>query len=145
MLLFSKTCIYGIRAVLYVASLGKQEYVPIRSISEQLNISFHFLTKILQILTQQNLMISYRGPNGGVSLAKPAEQIKLIEIIEAIDGYNLFTECILGLPGCGTQSPCPIHAQWALTRQSMQQMLETTSLAELGRQINELGLRLADK
>lgn len=144
MLFFSKTCIYGIRAALYVASLGKQEYVPIRAISEQLNISFHFLTKILQILTQQNLMISYRGPNGGVSLAKPADQIKLIEIIEAIDGSNLFTECILGLPGCGTQSPCPIHAQWALTRQGMQNMFENTSLAELGRQINELGLRLAD-
>lgn len=144
MLLFSKTCVYGIRAALYVATLEKQEYVPIRSISEDLNISFHFLTKILQMLTQKNLMTSYRGPNGGVSLAKPADQIKLIEIIEAIDGPRLFAECILGLPECGIQRPCPIHEEWGRTRLNLQNMFENTSLAELGTKINQLGLRLSE-
>ena len=50
-------------------------------------------------------MTSYRGPNGGVSLAKPGEQIKIMEIVEAIDGPKLFTDCIMGLPNCGDQEP----------------------------------------
>lgn len=144
MLIFSKTCVYGIRAALHVASLEKQEYVPIRSISEDLNISFHFLTKILQILTQKNIMTSYRGPNGGVSLARPANRIMLIEIIEAIDGPKLFSECILGLPGCGVQRPCPVHEEWGVTRRTLQNLFENTSLSEIGQKINELGLRLSE-
>ena len=144
MLLFSKTCVYGIRAALYVATLEKQEYVPIRAISADLNISFHFLTKILQILTQKNLMTSYRGPNGGVSLARPADQIKLIEIIEAIDGPQLFSECILGLPDCGIQKPCPIHEQWGAMRVTLQNIFQNTSLAELGNKINQMGLRISE-
>ncbi|NIV03877.1 MAG: Rrf2 family transcriptional regulator, partial [Calditrichae bacterium] len=97
--MFSQACNYGIRAALYVASLEEQKFVPIRDIAEKLDISFHFLTKILQKLTLKNIMVSYRGPNGGISLAKPAEQITLLNVIEAIDGPDLFTECILGLPG----------------------------------------------
>lgn len=145
MVLFSKTCEHGIRAALYIASLGKEEYVPIRSISENLNISFHFLTKILQILTHKNIMTSYRGPNGGVSLAKPGEQINIMEIIEAIDGPKLFNECIMGLPNCGAQQPCPVHEQWGPIREDLQQMLENTSLAELAQKVNKLGLRISEK
>lgn len=148
MLVFSKTCVYGIRAVLYVASLEKSEktkYVSIRTIAEELNISFHFLTKILQILSQHNIMISYRGPNGGVSLARPASEIKLYDVIVAIDGTKLFTECILGLPECGTRKPCPVHAEWSAARANLQQIIENTTLAELSEKVTQLGLRLSDK
>ena len=76
---------YGIRAALFVALLqSNRQYVPIREISERLNISFHFLTKILQELKRHGIMTSYRGPNGGVSLARPASEITLMDMINAI-------------------------------------------------------------
>ena len=63
--LLTKSCVYGLRATLYVASFcGERHFVPIREISEKLGLSFHFLTKILQKLTEAGLMESYRGPSG---------------------------------------------------------------------------------
>lgn len=142
MLLLSKTCNYGIRAALYVASKNDQQFVPIRQIAEDLNISFHFLTKILQTLTQKHIMNSYRGPNGGVSLAKPANAITIYDIIEAIDGLNLFEQCILGLPGCGNTKPCPFHDNWMLVREDLKNTFKNSTLSDLSIRIKDFGLRI---
>ncbi len=143
MKILSKSCVYGIRAVLYVASSKQQQkYVPISQISKNLKISFHFLTKILQILTRNDIITSYRGPKGGVALAKPATEITLLEMIEAIDGAQFFQGCILELPGCGDENPCPLHAYWGESRDRIKSIFENTSLAELGDRIKKDGLRL---
>jgi Rrf2 family iron-sulfur cluster assembly transcriptional regulator len=144
MKVLSKTSLHGIRASLYVASMqdGKK-YVPINQISSDLGISFHFLTKILQKLTNHKLMISYRGPNGGVALAKPASEISLMDMINAIEPEEKFDDCILGLEGCGEAVPCPLHEQWGTIRDQTKTMFENTNLGDLGRKIKEDGLRLS--
>lgn len=140
----SKSCKYGIRAVLYVATQNEKNYIPISTISEKLGISFHFLTKILQILTQKGIMSSYRGPHGGIALAKPAESVKLLDIMEAIECADQFAECVLGLPGCGTLKPCPLHDEWSGIREQIHEMLNRTTVAELAKKVTEDGLRLSD-
>lgn len=144
MKILSKTSLYGIRASLFVASMedGKK-YVPIRQISAELGISFYFLTKVLQKLTNQKIMISYRGPNGGVALARPAKDISLMDMITAIEPDEGFNDCILGLQGCGEALPCPLHEQWGETRDRIKALFENTNLADLGRKIKEDGLRVA--
>ena len=143
MRILPKTSTYALRAVLYIASTGKeQKFVPIRQISEDLNISFHFLTKIFQTLSQHGLMSSYRGPKGGIALAKPASEISLIEIITALEGTEFFTGCILALPNCGDEAPCPLHEYWGKMRDELKDMFEQTSLSELGEKIKNDGLRL---
>ncbi len=143
MKLLSKTCMYGIRAVLYLTSLEQEKsYVHIRQISEDLHLSFHFLTKILQILAAHNIVNSYRGPNGGVSLARPANEIKVMELITAIDGTNAFETCILALPGCGEDTPCPLHEYWGATRDAIKSTFANITLAELERRIAQTDLRL---
>ncbi len=144
MKVLSKTSLHGIRASLYVASMqDDKKYVPINQISSDLGISFHFLTKILQKLTNHNIMISYRGPNGGVALARPASDISLMEIITAIEPGEAFDGCILGLEGCGEAVPCPLHDQWGAIRDRTKLMFENTNLGDLGRKIKEDGLRLS--
>jgi len=143
MRLLPKTSTYALRAVLYIASTGTDEkFVPIRKISDDLNISFHFLTKIFQILSQHGLMNSYRGPSGGIALAKPANEISLIEIITALEGADFFEGCILALPNCGDEAPCPLHEYWGKMRDQLKDMFEKTSLEELGEKIRNDGLRL---
>lgn len=143
MKILSKKSVYGIQAALFVASQGKeQEYVPISRISDALGISFHFLTKILQTLSHHNIMVSYRGPNGGVALARPARDITLLEMINVIDN-QWFDGCILGLPRCGEDVPCPLHASWSTARDHIKSMFEEESLEALGRRINKDGLRLS--
>ena len=76
-------------------------------------------------------MESYRGPNGGVRLAKTKNEIRLYDIVAAIDGTDLFHECVLGLPGCGNRKPCALHDKWKDHRCKLKRMLRSTSLQEL--------------
>lgn len=141
-MLLSKSCVYGLRASLFLAANQNSEYVSIREMSDKLNISFHFLTKILQQLTAAELMESYKGPNGGIRLTKAGSDVNLFEIIAAIDGVEVFTECALGLPGCGTEKPCPLHEKWAEARDGIRVMLENTNLVELAKQGKKENLRI---
>ena len=141
---FSKACNYGVRAALYVATRNQQEFVSIKEISEKLNISFHFLTKILQTLTQSGIMTSFRGPKGGVALAKPAIEISLLDVVQAIDGESLFTECVLGLNNCGDDQPCPLHNQWTGIRQNIHDLFESTSLHQVALDVTQNGFRLTN-
>jgi Rrf2 family protein len=128
-----------------MATLEQSEYVTIQQISQKLNISFHFLTKILQTLTENNIMVSYRGPKGGVALARDAKDIPLIDIVDAIDGSQIFTECIFGLPGCGNMTPCPLHGEWEKEREKLYRMFSDTTLANLAEKISIFNLRISDK
>lgn len=141
-MLLSSSCVYGLRASLYLAANQNGDYISIREMSDKLDISFHFLTKTLQQLTRAGLMESQKGPKGGVRLTKKGSKISLFEIVEAIDGRELFTECALGLPGCGTEKPCPLHDKWAETRDNIRTMLEETNLVELAGKGKEMNLRI---
>ncbi len=131
-MLLSKTCVCAIRASLEVAARtlnGERMYVPIREISDSLELSFHFLGKVTQLLNDAGLMTSLKGPNGGVGLARPADQVFLIDVIKATDGLGVFEECILGLPECNKGQPCSVHRTWKRTREGLLSELESVSLA----------------
>jgi Rrf2 family transcriptional regulator, iron-sulfur cluster assembly transcription factor len=130
-MLLSKSCVYALRASLYVATVSNGSYVSLNQISDKLDLSYHFITKIFQELTRKGLMESMKGPNGGVRLKQPSGEVFLVEIVAAIDGMDLLTECALGLPGCGIAKPCPLHDQWAEARDGIRIMLEKTSLENL--------------
>jgi Rrf2 family protein len=139
----SKSGEYGLRALLYMAAhRGSKEFVNIRQMSEELDISFHFLTKILQILTQKGLLQSYRGPNGGIAFLIPPENILLADLIRALEGDDFFDKCLLGLPGCGEQRPCPMHEFWKTIKVKLKEEFETTTLADLGQSTRLNHLRL---
>ncbi len=141
-MLLSRTCEYGVRAMVFLAAELSTDYRAVRTISENLEISFHFLTKIFQQLTRAGLLRSYRGPNGGVMLSRPASEITLKEIVVAIEGPELFNECVLGLPGCGEDRPCPLHESWSTVRVELEKMLEGRTLDEIGAVVVRDGLRL---
>ena len=129
--MLSKSCEYGLRATFYLASLDEEGYVSTRSISEDLDISFPFLTKIFQQLNDAGLLASRRGPNGGVTLTKPGNDVALYDIVVSLDGDDLFEECVLGLPRCGDAEPCLLHEQWSDERNRVEHMFRTTTLADL--------------
>lgn len=127
----SKSCIYGLRASVFLASKKSAKYVNIREISDELNISFHFLTKVLQQLNNSGILESYKGPNGGVKLARQADEITFLEIVYAIDPEHEFNDCILGLTGCGEMEPCPFHEQWSELKKELSAMMEESTLSDL--------------
>ncbi len=136
---------YGIRAALLVSLKNegdRESFIPIRQLAEELDLSFHFLTKILQILTQAKIMESYKGPNGGVKMANPSNEVYLIDIVEAIDGREVFSSCLLGLPGCGDEAPCPLHEVWKKSQGQLRSIFEETSLADLAKDTKKSMFRL---
>lgn len=139
----SNACVYGLRALIYMAlKEDSSQFVSIREITEKLDISFHFLTKTFQTLTEKGILKSYRGPRGGVAFNKNPEQIFLIDIVEIIDGNDFFDTCLLGLPGCGKETPCPLHDYWAKAKNDMRREFETTSLANLAEKVHSKRLRI---
>lgn len=143
--LLSKRCEYGLRAVLFLVSQRERRpYVSIREISEALDVSFHFLTKILQQLTEGGLLTSYRGPTGGVALAREARSVTVLHLIECLEGPDLFKSCVLGLEGCGERKPCPLHGAWVSQRKALRDLFSQATLADLGHQTVQAGLRLGN-
>ena len=142
--MLSKTTIYAIRALIYIADNTNDEsgYIPINKLAKDINLSFHFLTKILQKLTKANLLISYRGPKGGVALVKQPEEISVYEVVKILETKDMFTECILGLPGCGTEAPCPFHEEWTPGREQLKETFATTNIRYLVKKL-EMGKRLS--
>lgn len=146
MAILSKSCVYGLRAVLYVSSFSEErKFVPIREIAEKLGLSFHFLTKILQQLTEAKLMESYRGPNGGVRLTRDPNKLTLLDVVKAIDGDGMFKTCVLGLAECSDKRPCPMHKLWGQHRAELMQSLGEMSLDTLDDQVKRSELRLSDE
>jgi len=140
-MLLSKSCIYGLRASLYLAYNKNDGYISIKEIAKELDISFHFLTKILQQLTAEGYMESYKGPNGGIKLSKKGLDSSLLDFVATIEGGELFTECVLGLPGCGSSVPCALHENWVSTRNGIVKMLQDATIQDLIKKKLDEGLR----
>lgn len=134
---------YGIRALIYLAAHNDRKTIPISEISERLDISFHFLTKILQKLTRKKYLYSTRGPNGGIGFVKQPNEIPIIDLITIIDNKSVFDECVLGLPGCGVDTPCPMHDSWILVKEKLKGRFEKTTLAELAIKVNKRNERIS--
>jgi Rrf2 family protein len=99
-----------------------------QDLAKQLDIPAPFLAKILQLLVKKNLLHSSKGRSGGFSFARPPAKIKLIEVVEAIDGIALTEGCVMGLPTCGERNPCPVHPSWGKIRQSIVHMLKMKTI-----------------
>ena len=132
--MFSKTCEYAIRACIFIAHNCLQEKRSgLREISEAINSPEAFTAKILQELAKNDIVKSYKGPNGGFCLEPDnLHDINLSQIILAIDGDKIFKACGLGLPECGKENPCPAHWDFVKVREKLQNMLESTKVADLG-------------
>ena len=131
--MFSKTCEYGIRAAIFIASESYQNNrVGLRAIAEKIDSPEAFTAKILQILSKNNIIRSIKGVGGGFEIPKEnMSQIKLSQIVTALDGDRVFTGCGLGLNQCSEDHPCPVHDKFKSIRNELAFMLENTNLEEL--------------
>lgn len=127
--MFSRTCEYAIRAMIFIAQQSKEgRRVGIKEIAKGIDSPEHFMAKILQALTRKRLLQSLKGPNGGFYLDEAELECSLADIVKAVDGDTLFTGCGLGLKQCSESHPCPIHHEFKSVRKNIQSMLEKAKL-----------------
>lgn len=129
--MFSKTCEYAIRALIFIAQKSELGIkVGIREISEGIAAPEHFIAKILQELSRQNLVQSAKGPNGGFYLDKSSKNKTLADVVIAMDGDKLFSGCGLGLKNCSEKKPCPLHDEFKMIRKQVYDMLKSKTLTD---------------
>lgn len=129
--IFSKKCELGLQAVLFLSVKKEKTIYKAEEVSKELKVPKEFVSKVLQILTESGIIGSKKGKSGGFYLAKSPSQIKLIEIVEAIDGLGVFSSCVLGFPGCSSDHPCPVHEKWGKLREEAYRMLSEETLEQL--------------
>jgi len=88
-------------------------------------------SKLLKRLARAGLVESFRGAAGGYRLARPAEDISLAEIVEALDGPIGLTACRIGRSGCERQSYCAVSQGWQGVGAAIDNALRTVSLADM--------------
>ena len=139
--MLSNTSKYAIRATIYLAlHTSGDSKIGIKEISKKLNIPSPFLGKILQSLAKQKLLSSTKGPNGGFGLARKADEITLYDIIQIIDGDDLFTKCLISMRSCAEENiPCPLHSKYEKIRDDISQMFRNQTIAELAKEIENSG------
>lgn len=123
---------YGLRAMIFLASVAGDSIVPFREIAREMHIPEDFLAKILKTLVNGQLVASVRGARGGYRLARSAEEISFLDIIEAIEGPIQLNLCLAesskGKDFCGLSSSCTMHSVW---REGQDRMLEVYRKAKL--------------
>jgi Rrf2 family protein len=129
--IFSKKCELGLQAVLFLSTHPNGKLFNSSDIAAELKIPKEFVSKVLQSLTNSGIVGSKKGKAGGFYLAKEPKNIRLIDIVEAIDGLEVFFKCVLGFPGCSSTSPCPVHERWGTLRDQAIKMLSSETLADL--------------
>lgn len=139
--MFSKACEYGLRAATYIAMQSLEgRRVSLKEIAEKIDSPIAFTAKILQLLSKNNIVDSIKGAHGGFEITRTQiDQLKLSEIVNAIDGDVIYAGCGLGLKECNANKPCPVHDKFVDIRNDLRQMLENTSLYEMTTGL-ELGL-----
>ena len=136
--MFSKSCEYAIRASIFITAKSKKgERVSIKDIYRCIDAPESFTGKILQILTNADIISSAKGPNGGFFVNQQQEQKRLIDIVSLIDGNSLFEGCGLGLKSCSDDMPCPLHEDFKTIRAKVKSMLENNTLYSLSERILE--------
>lgn len=122
---------YAVRAVLYLARLGTSERAATSTVAEEQHIPPSFLAKIISQLSIAGLLHTSRGARGGVTLARDAKEITLLEVVEAIDGPILLNECVGEDGYCLFDSDCPLKPVWCEAQDELVKRLKATNFAQL--------------
>lgn len=135
--MLSLSCKASIKAVVYLGSKFKSgERSSIREIAEFINENEHTVGKLLQKLVKAEIINSIKGPNGGFYITARQKNQRIINIVEAIDGKEVFNQCGLGLSQCSGTRPCPIHNDFKPVRELFKKMCNEKRINDLYENVN---------
>lgn len=143
-MIFSKSCEYGLQAVLYI-SLHPGKLVGLKEMAANLSVPAPYLSKILQMLAKRRILRSVKGPGGGFEINPELKNPTLADIVGAIEGMEIFDRCGIGLKFCTDENPCPIHEKYKAFREEIRKMLSEKTIQEYGEEIKAGGTKVSLK
>ena len=141
MLRMTKQADYGIVLLSHMATRSLETGIDATELrfaapelSEATGLPLPTVSKILKLLSRQDVLNSHRGVKGGYSLANRPENVSVVRMIEALDGPIAFTECVEESPGhCSQEATCKIRDNWQLINTAVRTALKQISLSDLMR------------
>jgi Rrf2 family cysteine metabolism transcriptional repressor len=121
---------YGTRAVLDIA-LQDEKVVRLKDIAERQQLSLSYLEHLITPLIIGSILRSNRGREGGISLAKPPEEIKVSEIVQVLEGPTVTVDCVKNPSLCERSGSCVTRDLWVEVNQAMDNVLESITIADL--------------
>ncbi len=131
---FSLSSKYAILALVRLAASGGGP-VTVRDLATGGPVPEPYLAKLVPALVRAGLLGSARGRGGGISLARPPEEISLAEIIRTTDGEAVFQECPFDVDPCPGNPACPLSPVWDPLRDELGSFLERTTIASLATRV----------
>ena len=125
---------YGVQMMMMIARSEAEGVVTVGAMSEARGLPRAFLAKIARQLCQAGLLRSSRGAGGGLRLARPAEEITLRQIVEALEGPILLNWCLLRPGACAHEQTCPVHGVWQRAQADLVNHLDAAKLSEMATQ-----------
>ena len=141
--LYSVACEHAILAMTYIAAHdGHGRFCLLRDITDACRLPRHFMGKICRDLVRAGLLRSVKGRGGGFALRRTPEDIRVLDIIEAIDGRTDLDRCIVGMRRCDNEQRCPLHDAWVIAREQLHQSLFRITLQEMVRNVDRANAAL---
>jgi Rrf2 family protein len=122
---------YAVRAMAYLAGVPDGRVASLHEIGHAQDIPESFLAKILQSLVHAGLAESRRGARGGFALGRPARDISMRAVVEAVDGPIALNTCVLYPDDCERSPRCAMHEVWVEAQERMMAVLEGVTLDSL--------------
>jgi Rrf2 family protein len=122
---------YAIRGVIYLAQQPQGKVSLVSDIAEATQVPASFLAKIFQSFAKLGIVNSSRGTGGGFTIGRPASQITLREVVEAVEGPIMPNRCLLGGASCDRAHSCNVHPVWRRVQTQVVDILESVTIAEL--------------
>jgi Rrf2 family protein len=125
---------YAVRVMVHLAGCPAGMRATRAELAAGGDVPQHFLSKILQALSRGGLITSKRGVAGGFVLAKPPDEVTLLNVVEAVEGPIVLNVCLSGGPGCERESTCAVHPVWAKAQEALTSVLGGVTIAGLARE-----------
>jgi Rrf2 family protein len=122
---------YAIRMMVHLSQQPPGVIAQISDISEKWQIPEAFLRKIAARLSRAGLVDSHRGVGGGVSLARSAEKITLLEVIEEMEGPMALNRCVIHPESCSRSETCEVHGIWCEAQGMVRKFLADHTFADV--------------
>ena len=132
-MIYSKTCEYAIRSLIYFADHPEASSATVKDVSKGSGVPAAYVAKIFQCLAKSRILVSQRGPTGGYSLLIPATQLTLLKVVRSLDDLSKspFSNCVMGFDQCNDKNPCPLHPIWAKAKDRMLEKLRSSTIADM--------------
>lgn len=122
---------YGARFMLDLAMHYGQGLVLLRELAKRQGLSAKYLDQLVGALRGAGLVKTKRGVSGGFQLAKLPDQIRLLEVVEAVEGPLHLVQCVAHPKGCPRSEKCVTIEVWEEAARAMREVLSRITLADL--------------